>query len=161
MDKQNMNKSEAKWHHEITHFPRFIIDGYITDSKKIYNFCSYTRWFLFKLFVVIPATLFVIGHGLGQWLAGFVALLTPGIPSHIYALWLYVNSCIVSTFLIVVLVSLWDHRKFKKQEALWKLEAAYRAGEKERPPEEPKKTEGFLTVWYKSFKGKYCPKMEY
>ena len=158
MDKTTLFKKDAKWHHEIVHFPAIQVEGRVKWVDKVENFCSYTRWFLVKLFVVIPAVTIAIGGFLGQWIAGFLAFLSPSIPLHIIEGWLFFN-LLLFMFVGGLSVLIWlDLRSMKKRAARRQLEIAYELGLQERPAEKP---EGFLTVWYRSFKGKFCPQMDY
>lgn len=158
-----MLKRNAKWHHEIVHFPDLALDGWIKEKDKKDNFCSYTRWFLWKLLIVIPATVLIIGGVLGLYIAAWAALFFADNPSigffinqhplwtvfHIFAL-LVLGACILSNY--------HDRVKSTKRKLERELEAKYRSGELQRPEPKP---EGFLKTWYKSFKHKFCPKMEY
>lgn len=157
-----MLKSESKWHHQITHFPELSFECRISKYKKIDNFCSYTRWFLWKLLVVIPMVVLFSGCFLGWYLSSLAAFVFLDLPSIIsgggaYGAWLALN-LIIALFIMFVgicwLKLLRDEKQIEKEEL---LEEKYLDGTLERPM----KIDNFLTTWYKAFKGKYCPQMEY
>jgi uncharacterized membrane protein len=158
-----MYKSESKWHHQITHFPELSIDGFIHENKKTDNFCEYTRWFLWKLLIVIPATVMITGGVLGWYVSGLAAFLTPSITffnqGSGYQMWITIHLVflfIIALGFLITTYETWSKgRKIKKSIELQELELKYESGELERPPH------GFLKTWYLSFKEKYCPKMEY
>ena len=152
-----------KWHHRITHFPYVQIDGSVSDYKKCNDFCSYTRWFMWKLFVAIPAFCLLVGAVAGWYascLAAFVFLDLPFVISDggDYGAWLALHILIIIVIAFVGLILLWDmyNSKLKEKEKL--LQKSYDSGECVKPEPKP---DGFLLVWYKSFKGKYCPPIEY
>ena len=157
-----MNKKDAKWHHEIVHFPQLTIEGRIPNYDKVENFCSYTRWFLLKLFVVIPIFVLVLGIILGWYLSSLAIFLTyfdlTIKANGGYGAWLAINSVII----LIVAISLasipFNNYTHKKYAANLELEEEYYKGTKKRPLEKP---DGFLKLWYMKWKYKFCPKIEY
>ena len=146
-------KKDSKWHHEITHFPYLTIDDSIHCSDKIDNFCSYTRWFLWKLLVVIPLVVLLVGGFLGWWISGLAAFLTPSIRYSVggcYEIWV-ITQTIALGIATCICFDIYILDRYRR----------YRRTQKNARRNEPKEPDGFLTTWYKSFKGKYCPKMEY
>jgi len=148
-----MNKADAKWHHEITHFPDLILKGYISNYKKITNFCTYFWLFLFKLLVLIPFVVILIGLYLGFFVGGMIDWVgTEWVSWEFYiehhliftGTLIMVLALSVMAMLIIGRDKLDDHI----------IEARNRPDYKEKPP-------GFFLMCYRKFKGKYCPKMDY
>ena len=149
-------KKDANWHQQIVHFPQINIEGHIYKYEKITNFCSYIRWFLWKLLIVIPVTAIVVGVCLGFYVGGWVNLIFVDSPSFDFflkhhILWFImtiVPLSLVGTISIKVTVE-----RAKTKENL--LEEEYMAGRLPRPKK------GFLLTWYASVKEKYCPPVDY
>jgi hypothetical protein len=157
-EKMNLKHKGYSWHHEITHFPSLIIDGEISHSDKHNDFCSYSRWFMWKLLVVIPATILIVGSYLGFYFAGWVNLFSGGgvelfISSNVA--W-FVTHAVVILFGLLALffycgekyeeVKTKNHKKYESDLTLGLVE---------------KKELSIFFVWYKKIKDKYCPTMDY
>jgi len=137
------------WHHEITHFPALIIDGKVTCSDKHGDFCSYSRWFLWKLLVVIPATILIIGAYLGCYLAGWANLFSGGsfeLFKNNNIAWFITNALIISLAgLTLFFYSLEKHKEVKSKNNK-KYESDLLAGLID------KKEPSIFFIWYKKSK---------
>ena len=146
-----------KWHHRITHFPDVQFEGSISEHKKVKDFCTYTRWFLWKLLVVIPLVSLLIGSYLGCYFAGWWALFTVDHPSFIFFLnehlvWYVTNGLLLIGSILFVIAYLNEKAKIRK--ARKKQEKIDNGTYVEPQP-------SFLKLWYMKVKHKFCPKMEY
>lgn len=148
-----MQAKNAKWHHRIAHFPDIQLDGWIPNRKKHTDFCSYTRWFLWKLLVVIPLTCVILGSLLGWYFAGWLNLFFAPWVSFSYfssqdvnILWCFLHA------LVIFILCLWLSHL-----AGTHLKGKFKKSTKVTKEKEP----SFLKLWYLKIKHKYCPKMDY
>ena len=148
------------WHHEITHFPDLAMSGYVREHDKCKDFCSYTRWFLLKLLVVIPITVLFIGGVLGVLVSGWVDLLFIDAPSFEFFAQNHVGWVLINLILIFLLVNVGVTiaiSEYKTRKAVKDIHYDYLLSrgliEKKEPP--------FLCTWYRKVKDKYCPTMDY
>jgi len=146
------------WHHEITHFPSLIIDGEISYSDKHKDFCSYSRWFIWKLLVVIPATILIIGAYLGCYFAGWVNLFSGGsfelFKSNNIA-WIVTHGVMIFIGMLALFFYSLEKYKEAKTVSYKKYESDLSAGLVD------KKEPSIFFTWYKKVKDKYCPTMDY
>lgn len=148
-----MKKSEAKWHHEITHFPGLIIEGQVNHNDQISNFCSYFWMFTWKACVVIPVTTIILGFYFGCLVGGLIDWIgAPWVSLEFYAKHHIATSSTAVILLLISLMVLMFFTKEKLDER--KLTIECEPGYTPKPP-------GFFLMCYKKFKVKYCPKMEY
>jgi hypothetical protein len=147
-----MNIANIKWHHRIAHFPEIQFDDYV--SKRT-DFCSYWRLFVIKLFLVIPTMVLLVGGFLGWYLSSVAVLLTPGLrimSAFSGFMWVAVHCSILLMIMCTMGDYYWKEWRSSKRRAQIDLELA----EGYVPPKD-----SIFVTKYKSFKGKYCPKMEY
>lgn len=148
-------KKDATWHAEIVHFPSLAVGGKISKYDKIEDFCSYTRWFFWKLLVVIPIICLFIGGLLGFLVGGLMIFLTTF--DWTYSDGFYGSWCTTMTAIAVFIpvgyaavgvTSYYDRKRREK----WN---AKEQGTWVEPPQ------GFFSMMYSKWKNKFCPKMEY
>jgi len=146
------------WHHEITHFPSLAIDGRISSYDKHSDFCSYTRWFLWKLLVVIPASILLIGAYLGCYFAGWANLFSGGdfeLFRNNNVAWILTHGIMMGIGIIALFCYSQEKYKSARTESNNKYESDLSAGLVD------KKEPSFVLTWYKKIKDKYCPTMDY
>jgi hypothetical protein len=159
--------TKIQWHHRITHFPHVQLNGYIDYCDQIGDFCAYTRWFLWKLLIVIPVTCLFIGWVLGEYLAAWVVLFTVhgGLPNsdflHASGMWVMVNFIVIALGVALGGLHLIYARKEAKEKTFNEDYAVWFNSGSEGIAPTMYKPDGFLTLWYRKWKIKYCPKMEY
>ncbi|GEM_PF-5840555 len=143
--KSTLSKNDYKWHHEVTHFPELMFEGYVGYGNKHRNFCSYMWFFLWKLLIVIPVVVAIIGILLGYYFAGWFELLFAPVPSFRFfagnnLVWIAMNTLVVLVIFMAV-----PYSKFIEK---------YSENRKSKP-------DGLLLTWYKAKKDKYCRRMYY
>lgn len=147
------NYKDYSCHHEITHFPDLIIKGRIDYSDKIYSFCPYFRLFLWKLFIVIPIIVGVIGGVLGWYFASLAYMLTTFDFSFNvgrgYEIWLGFNGILITS---ITLFSIWlfFYNKHIDRKEKRKLDKNY-------IPLKP----SLFKMWWDKVHYKICPTMDY
>lgn len=159
----NFKHGNYSWHHEITHFPALIVDGYISPGDKKKDFCSYTRWFLWKLLVVIPLTTIIVGGYLGCYFAGWANLFTD-MPSFGFfrennMVWFLTNAFVAAVSLVAAFFWLFEYLKEKHDDVKFIKESKYQSDLSQGLIE--KKQPSFLYTWYLKFINKFCPRMDY
>lgn len=141
-----MKINHKQWHARITCFPD-VQFGDTDLSKAPEDFCSYVRWFLWKLFVVIPLVCILLGGFLGQLFADIAALLTTStLMTDMPVLMFFVFvTAIIATLVAVAFIDAWNREK--------RLKALKEGTYVEKEP-------GFISTWYGKYKNKYCPTIE-
>ena len=155
-----MSNNKLPWHVEIVHFPDTILErGHIEEYKKYSSFCPYFRMFLWKLLIVIPVIVTLIGVCAGVYVEGWLSfILTEGFSLNktfaaAHKVWVIVNG--IAVVLAVVFVGFATTDYFSNRKRL-KQEADLKAGIVVTP-----KPPGLIKMWFMQVHEKMCPRMEY
>jgi len=137
-----MKVNKNSWHARIVHFPMIQFDD---TFDKCRDFCDYTRWFLWKLLVVIPLICLFIGGILGMYVGGLIGFLNTG--DYIFDSALGIINFIVSIVVVAVFTIIKGYQVI----------ANYQTKQQNNPTKEP----GFIATWYSKWKDKFCPAIRY
>ena len=144
-----MKVNSNDWHYRIVHFPDVQLGQDISWSDKHNDFCSYTRWFLWKLLVVIPVVCIFIGVASGAYIGGLLGFLSTG-TFHIFSIFgFFTLLAMIFSLCVLGVVEYDEYSANKRVKEILNIHNGI--------IKEP----GFLTVWYRKLKEKYCPSVTY
>lgn len=153
--------SKTDWHARIVHFPYVQVDDRIPINSQCNDFCSYTRWFLFKLLILIPIFCLFVGYLSGIILGELAGMLVTGT-----IMFSFTSVFLVVTFVITLVLVLYKLRyklvtKLRLEKSTLRDNNGEIVYDDYGYPVLKKEEPSFLYSWYLKFKDKYCPTIDY